>query len=1088
MLMLAPVDSDTIFIEDSFFISTEMGGVINGEIKSGRLSFNKKVVPVHVPYKGLAHIHYGESEHLRIEKNRWVNYGFPAQYCGENLNGKKLIVFPMQALGDQLYLSVAIRNLAALYSDVEVIIVKSAISSAEQWYPYLYFDSFYQIEGPVINAKTMREYDYFVNAEHFVHLPEFNRCYPPAFYTKFFFNHDPDILIAGRPKILNIQDHKEPPNYPMIESILQPVKKTGKPIVFVNPKTNGRVRDIPNKTIVEFCSLSESHYFLIVSTFKNEQLEDDLANTNFNHVVTTRNLIKDVSDLIYLISHVDLVITADSGITHLSEALNTPCGSVYNVVTPEERVFTYKYSEELIVEFEIPGICKTPCYVHAIEKDEQCPGMKYMNDIAGERVFSDYPPCFENLRGESLFQLLEVINKTFGVNYRKAVHCFDTARDFETIGEIDNAINNYKEAIDKKPDYSDAFYSLGNIYLNLGKNNEAIEAYLGTIKHDPEHSDAFYNLGLVYQNQNKLQDAALCYEKNLSINDNDVMALNNLATVYHLLGMNEKAVGYFEKALKLNPGDASIYSNMGAVFQDMEFFTQAEDFYTQSLKLDPKNAMACYNMGLVLQRQNDIEKSVAWYERALRIQPDYEKAFNSLFHCYQHICDWDKTSKYNQKLDLLLSKESSDSHTYVEIPFVNLARCEDPLLNYEVAKFWSDDVAYRMARLGVEFDFEEQKYNKNKIVIGYLSNNFRDHPNAHLIVGLLERHDRDLFEINCYSYGKNDKSYYRKRIEAGCDNFNEIGDLSYANAAKKIFDDGVGILIDLIGFTAGSQMEICAFRPAPIQVRYLGFPGSTGSTFIDYIITDKTMTPKKHQKYYSEKFVYMPNCYQVNDDIQIISDKGWKKTDFDLPAKGFVFCSFSSSYKIDPVIFDSWMRILRKVPGSVLWLLKESAKITENLKKEAESRGVSHNRLVFSEKLKKPEHLARLRLADLALDTRIVTGHITTSDALWAGVPLLTLQGDRFISRAPSSILKNIGLSELITHSLEEYEKLAVELATNPDRLTYINDKLKNNRLSEPLFNTSLFTKNYESGLLKMWEIYHCGREPELIEINESEK
>jgi protein O-GlcNAc transferase len=346
-------------------------------------------------------------------------------------------------------------------------------------------------------------------------------------------------------------------------------------------------------------------------------------------------------------------------------------------------------------------------------------------------------------------------------------------------------------------------------------------------------------------------------------------------------------------------------------------------------------------------------------------------------------------------------------------------------------------------------------------------------------------HNRNEFKVFSYSYGPSDGSHYRKKIEQGCDRLTDLRHLGDRDAAKQIYDDQVHILVDLMGHTGNSRLGICAYRPAPVQVTYLGYPGGTGAEFFDYMITDRTVSPKEHASFYSENLVYMPHSYQVNDHLQIISEKDWKRRDFGLPEKSFVFCSFSQPFKIEPLMFDIWMNILKQIPESVLWLLCRNASAEENLKREAESRGVSSARLVFAKELPKGEHLARQRHADLVLDTRIYNGHTTTSDALWAGVPLITLQGDHFASRVSASLLKAVGLSELITHSLKEYEKLAVRLSGNPPELMEIRQKLERNLHTEPLFDTPRFVKNLEKAYQEMWRIYKTGEKPKMIEVKE---
>jgi protein O-GlcNAc transferase len=308
--------------------------------------------------------------------------------------------------------------------------------------------------------------------------------------------------------------------------------------------------------------------------------------------------------------------------------------------------------------------------------------------------------------------------------------------------------------------------------------------------------------------------------------------------------------------------------------------------------------------------------------------------------------------------------------------------------------------------------------------------------------------------------------------------------MGHADAARQIFRDQVDILVDLRGHTKGNRF-ISALRPAPIQVFYLGYPGTTGAEFYDYMITDKMVTPEAHADYYSEKLVFMPHCYQINDHEQAISDKLWKRSDFNIPENSFVFCSFNGSFKIEPVMFDTWMRILHRVPNSILWLLKVNDMAERNLKNEAAKRGVNPERLIFSKGLPKEEHLARFKLAHLGLDTRIVNGHTTTSDALWAGVPVITLMGGYFPSRVSASILNAMGLPELITQNMAEYESLAIYFANNRHKLDIIRHKLLLHRQTKPLFNTPRFVKNLEKAYSEMWGTLLAGKSPQQIEITD---
>jgi protein O-GlcNAc transferase len=490
-------------------------------------------------------------------------------------------------------------------------------------------------------------------------------------------------------------------------------------------------------------------------------------------------------------------------------------------------------------------------------------------------------------------------------------------------------------------------------------------------------------------------------------------------------------------------------------------------------------------MGITFQDQYKLDEAMSCFQKALKLKPDLAVTYGSLLYVLQETCKWKNMQDVAIKNDELTKKALAKGITPAELPFLSITRHTDLSRNFAVARSWSWDVAGRMSSLKTYFSFSARRARKRRIAIGYLSTDFHDHATAHLMLSLFELHDRNEFDIFGYSCGKDDGSYYRERIQRDCDKFVDVRNLNHADAAKCIYEDEVDVLVDLKGYTAGNRLGICALRPAPVQVTYLGFPGTTGADFFDYIITDRIVTPEDHASFYSEKFVYLPHCYQVNNHTQLISNKYWGKVDFGLPDGGFVFCSFNLPYKIEPVMFDVWMKILRQVPEGVLWLLRRNETAERNLRREAEARGVNCERLVFSGKLPKDEHLARLRLADLALDTRIVNGHTTTSDALWAGVPAITVEGNHFASRVSASILSAIGLPELITHSLDEYQALAVRLAQDPAELHAIQKKLEKNRLTKPLFDTPRFARNIERAYKEMWKIFLAGEEPRQIEVEE---
>jgi protein O-GlcNAc transferase len=532
---------------------------------------------------------------------------------------------------------------------------------------------------------------------------------------------------------------------------------------------------------------------------------------------------------------------------------------------------------------------------------------------------------------------------------------------------------------------------------------------------------------------------------------------------------------------------AEAYFYLGNAFQHKGQSDNAVTFYQKALQSNPNFAEAYNNMGIAFVDQDRKNEAITCYQKALQIKPDYSDSYSNIVDQLRQTCNWQELTSIAAKLDGFTRKALDNGTKPVESPFHNITRHAELSLNLAIAKSWSCEIDRDMSFLKTLFPFDGIRSDKQKkIVIGYLSNEFLDHATAHLMLSLFRLHNRDNFDIYCYSYGKDDGSSYRARIQHDCDRFVDIASLNYDTAARCIYDDHVDILVDLKGYTTGNRLAICALHPAPVQVSYLGFPGSTGADFLDYIITDKIVTPEDHAPYYTEHFVYMPHCYQVNDHNQSISNKYWKREDFRLPESCFVFCSFNQPYKINPLIFDGWMRILQQIPESVLWLLLMNRTAEENLRKEAEARGIKAERLIFADRLPKDEHLARLRFADLALDTQIVNGHTTTSDALWAGVPVITLQGCHFASRVSSSILSAIGFTELITHSLEEYEALAVKLARNPVELQEIRQRIANNRLVAPLFDTPRFVRNLETAYKEMWKIFLAGEAPKQIEVMES--
>ena len=431
-----------------------------------------------------------------------------------------------------------------------------------------------------------------------------------------------------------------------------------------------------------------------------------------------------------------------------------------------------------------------------------------------------------------------------------------------------------------------------------------------------------------------------------------------------------------------------------------------------------------------------------------------------------------------------LDKESSRlgiSTKSVE-PFFGLSWVDNPAeqlqrsINYVTEKF---------KRYPINLSVKPKMLPK-RIKIAYVSGDFYNFPTMHLLAGVLEAHNRECFEIYAFSYVLRQNDEMRKRIKLGVDHFIDVNNLSSIEIAKLIQNNNIDISIDLNGYTRKSRSEIFQYRMSPIQINYLGYPSTMGANFMDYIIADPVTIPDENRDFYSEKIIYMPHTYQANDDKRKIAKTNSKRVDFNLPEKGFVFCCFNQIYKISPKEFNIWMRLLRNVNNSVLWLIKSNKWVEQNFSKEAKRQGIDPLRIVFAEKLSHSEHLARHKHADLFIDTFNYNAHTTASDALWAGLPIVTKQGKQFSARVTSSLLTACGLPELITKNEKEYEDLIYELATNPKKLKTISLKLSENKKNKPLFNTKQYTNNFENGLQKAYDLYFNGEHPKNIFVNKN--
>ncbi len=664
-------------------------------------------------------------------------------------------------------------------------------------------------------------------------------------------------------------------------------------------------------------------------------------------------------------------------------------------------------------------------------------------------------------------------------------------------------------AIAAKPDYVEALSNLGAIYRALGHTDEAIAATERAIAVNPGFAQSYSNLGNALEDQGRLGEALAAYRRAGALNPSFVPAYANAANVLRKLGRNAEAIAacdeiiaqrpdaaepYFSlgnilkelrqpgraieayrRAAALRPDFAEVYVNLGNALQSQHAYAEAIEAYSHAIALRPATPDAYINKGAALEALGRLAEAIACFRTAVELDPTLTGVRVWLHHKRRGICDWSGIEA--EEAELLALLEQSDTATH---PFSVLSMKASPAQQLRVARAASEDL--RVAPP----DYGPRRAASGKLRVGYLSCDFCRHATAILVAQLFELHDRSRFEITAYSHGQDDHSEIGARLRGAFDHFVDLNSLSDDEAARRIHADGIDILIEMKGYTSGARTGIAARRPAPVQVSFIGFPGSMGADFIDYIIADPFVLPMDQQAFYSEKIVHLPHCYQPNDTSRLIADVTPTRAQCGLPEQGFVFCSFNNSYKLTPPFFAIWMRLLLAAPGSVLWLLEANELVKDNLRKEARQRGVDPDRLIFAPRLPSPEHLARHRLADLFLDTLPYNAHTTASDALWAGLPVLTCAGETFAGRVAGSLVRAVGLPELVTTSLEEYESLARELSCgDPNVLLRIRHQLLGVRLASPLFDSARYARHFEAALMQTWEIFRAGREPRAFAVPE---
>ena len=679
---------------------------------------------------------------------------------------------------------------------------------------------------------------------------------------------------------------------------------------------------------------------------------------------------------------------------------------------------------------------------------------------------------------------------------------------YNDIGRYREAIDDFNHAISLRSDHVAAFCNKGKSLAQLQRHGEALAAFDRALAIEPALAEAWIGRGNVLGQDRRHDEALVSYQRAAELNPKIADAWRGCGDALVALDRSEEAIAAYNKAVAVNPRLARAWLGRANACRERGLFDEALASYGRAAEANPASALPWHGGGEVLFARREYQAAAAAFERAVALQPNFVEAWFNLgqtkigswpkdydgafvaydralaiepefsfvaghrIHTKMYRCDWS-----NLDADIANLMAGIRASKKVSVPFMLLAVTDNPADRLSCAQ---SNIAAIPASAAL---WSGKPYVHDRIRVGYLSADFTDAPAAQMIAGILERHDKTHFETIGISTGPTASSPTRERIRASLSQFIDAAAWPDRQIAEAIRGLEIDIAVDLSGFSGGSHQNVLAMRPAPLQINYLGYPATMGADFIDYIIGDRTVIPAVDQKYYTEKVIYMPDSFQANDRTLAIADKNFTRAEVGLPDAGFVFCCFNQPYKITPAVFDSWMRILKEVANSVLWLYVEGSTAAENLRREAAARDVAVERLIFAPAVRLPEHMARLRVADLFLDTLPFNGGATNSTALWAGLPVLTRIGETYVGRMGASLLNAVGLPELVTTSAEAYEAKAVDLALNPEKITAIKRKLADNRLTAPLYDTERFTRNLESAYSTIVARQRRGEPPATVDV-----
>jgi len=642
-------------------------------------------------------------------------------------------------------------------------------------------------------------------------------------------------------------------------------------------------------------------------------------------------------------------------------------------------------------------------------------------------------------------------------------------------GAITETLECYARALSLDPMLTEAWVNRGNTLNELGRHDEALLSHDRAIELNPDFAEAWANRGVTLSELRCFEEALASYDRTIKIDPNHANAWSNRGNLLNDLKRHGEALISCDRSIELDSNHAEAWNNRSNCLIDLKRQEDALHSYEIAIEIRSDFAEAWGNRGNALRNLKRYEEAVASYKRSIDLKPNIPYVLGDLLHTQMKICDWSNLKQWCEILqERLLAGDK------VSAPFPVLGLFDSPWLQKKCAEIYAKD----QLSPTIQVRAAHARAQRNKIRVDYFSMDYREHPVSNLMAGLIECHDRSEFEIYGFSFGTNTDDRMRQRLERAFDKFFDVQNLSELDIARLAQEQEIDIAVDLGGYTKDSRPSIFAHGAAPIQINYLGYPRTMGSESIDYLIADQVLIPDDLQSAYSEKIIYLPNSYQVNDSRRLTSDRIFTREELGLPPSGFVFCCFNNPWKMTPEILSSWARILATVSNSVLWLFNDNLSSMHHLKAEAKTRGIPEAKLILAESLPNAEHRGRYPMADLFLDTFPYGAHTTASDSLWAGVPVITRLGTSFASRGAASLLNALALPELVTRDLNEYESLAIELATNSEKLAHVKSKLARNRSNSPRFDTVGYTKHLEFAFKVVYDRYQANISPDHIHLS----